>query len=120
MASKIAPSGWVWVGASVLCQVGSTTAFKLATIYGGEKGLLGLLLNPFYVCALGLLGSQVLVWRRALLSIPISIAYPTTSIVLPINTLVAFAFFGERLRGLDLLSVLLVTTGVVLVASANR
>ncbi|NCX94301.1 MAG: 4-amino-4-deoxy-L-arabinose transferase, partial [Gammaproteobacteria bacterium] len=75
-----------------------------------------LLSSPFILFGLLCYAISVVLWIIVLSRLPVSVAYPLTSLGYVLNALGAYYFFGEDLTLTRLLGILIIVGGVYLVA----
>ena len=59
---------------------------------------------------------QAAFWLNALRHLPLSIAYPFMSLVLPLNLLLSSVFFGEAIRAEHIAGIVVIATGVFIIS----
>ena len=108
-------SGLIWVALAVLLQSSALAFAKRAGLESLGGGFLQLVWNPWYAAQILALGLQAGSWIMALRALPLSLAYPFMSLVLPLNLLIARLFFGEEVRALHAAGIALIAAGIWLV-----
>lgn len=92
-------------------------AFKTLAMGPGGTDILALVQDPlFYVCGT-LLILQSSVWLMVLRSMPLSKAYPFTSLTVVIMLINASLFFGESITLGNILGSILIILGIIVIAS---
>jgi drug/metabolite transporter (DMT)-like permease len=93
-------------------------AIELAATTGGIGGrLLGLLLNPYFVGAVGFYAVLTILWIWILTFTPLSRAYPFVALAFAVTPLMGAVLFGEPVSVRLLLGLLLVLSGLYLITS---
>jgi len=97
---------------SVVFQSASVAFAKQAALTGASQNLLSLLLSPYYLCSLLMLGFQAICWIFVVRRFPLSVAYPVSSLSLAVNLLVASVLFGELLALNHYVGITLILGGI--------
>ena len=105
---------------SILCRSLAFVFAKFAANATLDMGLLHIVINPWYWAELGALVGQAVFWMYVLRHMPLSVAYPTTSLVYGLNLFWAAYLFGEKIAPLHVIGFLLIMTGIILTKPAKR
>jgi len=108
--------GYALIVGSVLLQSCALACFKQAGLSGSHQGVLGLVVNLWYVLGLAMLASQAVLWMATLRRFELSFAYPFMSLVFPVNLILAALAFHEMIRPGHVVGTLLILAGVVVLA----
>jgi undecaprenyl phosphate-alpha-L-ara4N flippase subunit ArnE len=112
--------GLVWILFSVLLQSTAGVFAKQAALMSYGSGAAAIVLNGWYVLGLTSLACQAVCWIMALRHLPLSFAYPITSLVFVLNLLAARLIFGETIAVHNLVGVGIIVLGVILVNSRRE
>lgn len=74
------------------------------------------LTNIWFFAAVLLFALSTLVWTQALTKIPLSTAYPIVSFAYIITVFGAAVLFNEKISGYDIVGVMLIMSGITVVA----
>jgi len=110
--------GWLFVGAAVLARSITFVFAKMAAISSTGKALWALALNPWYVGEIAALSLQALAWTLALRRLPLTLAYPFTSLVYGVNLASAHFVFGESINLVHVIGMSVIMAGVTLSSRA--
>ena len=114
-----------FIALSVCAQVAGAALFKIGAQRALDRpshtwwSIVWTWLNPFFCIGLVCLGAQTVAWMLVLRRMPLSQAYPFMACVLPLNLLVAAAYFSEPMGWNHALGMLLIAAGVISVARAD-
>ena len=109
---------WLLLGFSCSLQCAAVLLLKATNVYVGGA-FLQRATSPLFAAAIGLMAMQLFVWRGVLQRLPISVAYPVTAIVVPLNLAGGTLLFGERLSPVQIGAGLLVAAGVAVLTRAE-
>lgn len=104
--------GIAWAIQAAVFQSAAAVFGKLAGLASAGQGLAGLLINPWLAAIFAALGAQAICWILALRQLPLSLAYPFMSLVLPLNLFASYFFFGECIGLANLLGMALIVSGI--------
>ncbi len=108
--------GHVWVFLSVLLRATASVCAKQAAIASSGRPLVTIATNPWYHAQLAVLALQAFCWIMALRRFPLSVAYPFMSLVFALNLVTARVIFREPVHVNQGLGILIIITGVLLIA----
>ena len=111
-------AGWALLAVSCALQTSAVLLMKAANVYVGGT-FLQRALSPLFASAIAAMGLQFFVWRKVLASLPLSIAYPVTAIVVPLNLAGGVLFYGERLSAGETFGGFVVAVGVALLTRSQ-
>ena len=97
---------------AILCGVAGQVLFKTGATRGA--GVLGQFLDPFTVLGLGFYAVAAVFYILAIRRIPVSLAFPTSSLSYIAVALIAHYFWGEPLGLAQLAGILFIILGLVL------
>jgi drug/metabolite transporter (DMT)-like permease len=115
-------SGYFWIGLmTLLTAVGQVLLKWQISSASQSQGLaladaLKLLLKPWVVIGLGCAFAASICWMMAISRMPLSKAYPLTSISLPLIAVLSVFFFQEQFNTQKILATALIMLGVILMA----
>jgi undecaprenyl phosphate-alpha-L-ara4N flippase subunit ArnE len=112
--------GYLFIGVFLLLNTANQIMFKAVALGPGGNDYFSLVFEPlFYLCGI-LFVMQAAVWLLVLRCLPLSQAYPFTS--LNIVTLLASGviFFGETVTLGHIFGTILIMAGVAVIASGNN
>ena len=112
----ISGSGLKWLLATILIQCAVVIFAKKAGLESLDGSLTKIIFNFWYLALLCSFSVQAITWIMALRSIPISIAYPWVSMVIPINLLNSWLLFDEAVLWTHIAGVFFIVSGIVLVS----
>ena len=94
---------------------------KQAAITSVGLGLMGIVLNIWYLCEFIALFFQAIFWVFALRHFPLNFAYPFMSLVFILNLVAARLIFNEAIEINHIVGILFIISGVFTIAKfANR
>ena len=108
---KSKPS-FLWIILSILCLATASAFAKQAGIATAGKGLLLIILNPWYIAELVILFLQACCWIMVLRRLSLSFAYPLMSFVFGINLLTAWLIFREAVHLNHVVGIVFIIGGV--------
>lgn len=112
MEASFTVRGAIYVGLAIILQSAGAGFGKVAAAWSVGHGLLGLVINPWYVCSLAALVGQAIAWMLALRELPLSMAYSFMSLVLPLNLFIAVGLFRETVEWNHAVGIALLSLGV--------
>lgn len=107
--------GFIWIFLSVLSQAAAAIFAKKAALVSYGGGWAAIVLNGWYMLELMALFCQACCWIMALRNFPLSFAYPFMSLVIGLNLLSAWLFFGEAIAKNHVIGICFVIIGVILI-----
>jgi drug/metabolite transporter (DMT)-like permease len=118
---------WWLILLSVLCGVGGQTVIKIgvsrpgaAEAAAGFLPLVGMIIrSPLVLAGLVLYGLGALAWIAVLARVDLSVAYPFLALNFILVTLSSQFLLGEKIPGLRWLGVLVICSGIFLVARSS-
>ncbi len=114
MTGKLIGWGLVLI-ASVLNGSGSLL-LKQSRLKATDDGLMGLLLNPWFIGGLACYGINVIFFAKALEKLPVSVAYPVLAgASLALITMVAAMVFHERMAPVHWGGAVFILIGIILI-----
>ena len=107
---------WLALAAAISVSLFGQVLLKAGA--GGEGGFLAQLFRPVTLVGLVCYGGAALLYIVALRRIPMSVALPCTAVSYVVIALVGHFAFGEALGPQKMLAILLISAGVLVLASA--
>ena len=107
---------WLALAAAISVSLFGQVLLKAGA--GGEGGFLAQLFRPATMVGLVCYGGAALLYIVALRRIPMSVALPCTAASYVVIALVGHFDFGEALGPQKVMAILLISAGVVVLASA--
>lgn len=107
---------FIWLGLSVVLQSAAIAFAKKAGEASLGQSIVAIMLNPWYWAQLIALALQTFCWLLVLRRFPISFAYPFMSLVLVLNLILSWVVFKEEVHTFHVLGILLITSGVAIIA----
>jgi multidrug transporter EmrE-like cation transporter len=101
------------VGLAVLLRSLAAIFAKQAALTSVGGGLAGMVVNPWLVAEVVVLGLQALVWSSVLRKAPLSVAYPFLGLTFAINLVAAGLIFDETVQAQHVAGVALIVLGVL-------
>jgi multidrug transporter EmrE-like cation transporter len=108
---------WASLAAAILTSLVGQVLLKAGADGMSGQGLLVQLLRWQTVLGIGFYGAGALLYIIALRKIPMSVALPSTAASYIVIALIGWWFFQEPLGAQKLAAILLIATGVVLLAT---
>jgi len=102
-----------------LCIIFQSAALVCAKYAGSVSlgmGVASIIINPWYAGQLAALGMQTICWILVLRRLPLSFVYPFMSLVFPLNLVLAWLFFQEKVQYNNIVGTILIVCGVVIIA----
>lgn len=106
--------------AQILLKVGMSSPATQKTLAGGltlGRGL-SILISPWVFFGLVLYGVAALLWLGVLSKTPISFAYPFVALGFVLTALAGHFLFGENLTATRIVSIIVIFSGVILLAKS--
>ena len=100
----------------LLINIAIQILFKKIALGPGGQNYMALLLEPMFYLGVILFMMQAVVWLAVLRRLPLSRAYPFTSLTIIISLICGAVFFGESITLGNVLGSLVIMTGVVIIA----
>ena len=97
---------------SILCLAIASAFAKQAGIVTAGKGLLSIIVNPWYIGELVMLFLQACCWIMVLRRLSLSFAYPFMSLVYGMNLLTAWLIFKEAVHLNNIIGIIFIIGGV--------
>lgn len=116
---------YILLGVAIITTVLSQLLFKQGMIMLGSINfsfaniislIINVLKNPYLLTGLFFYGLSFLLWLMVLSKMKLSIVYPITSINFVLVILASYFLFGERLSGMQYISILIIILGVIALA----
>lgn len=101
---------------SVIFQSAAIVCAKYAGSISLGRGVASIIINPWYAGQLVALGMQTICWILVLRRLPLSFVYPFMSLVFPLNLVLAWLFFQEKVQVNHIVGTVLIVCGVVIIA----
>jgi len=113
-------TGYLFIAVFLVINTANQIMFKTVAMGPGGSDYLALIVEPlFYLCIVLFMG-QAVAWLAVLRRLPLSYAYPFTSLtVITILASGAF-FFGEPISLGNILGALIIMIGVAVIAGGNQ
>lgn len=112
-------SYWLALGAAICVSLGGQVLLKSgATGVLAEPGLIAQVLRWQTILGLGFYGFSAILYIIALRKIPMSVALPCTAASYVVVAFIGHFVFGEALGAQRLAAIVLISAGVLLLASA--
>jgi undecaprenyl phosphate-alpha-L-ara4N flippase subunit ArnE len=108
--------GYLLLAGAVLFRATASLCAKTAGLGSAEGGPAAIVANPWYYGQLAALILQAVCWILTLRRLPLSIAYPFTSLALVINLVTARVVFHETVQALQVAAIVIICAGVVLIS----
>jgi drug/metabolite transporter (DMT)-like permease len=106
---------FIWILVCVVMISSGQILFKYAAVQSGKSpGFLALAKNPYLISAVVIYGAATLLWVWQLKYVPLNRAYPLFALAFAIVPLLSWGLFGERIRLVYVLGVILIVSGIVL------
>ena len=105
-------TSFLWIFLSILCFAAASAFAKQAGIATAGKGLLSIILNPWYMAELIMLFLQACCWIMVLRRLSLSFAYPFMSLVYGMNLLTAWLIFKEAVHLNNIIGIIFIIGGV--------
>ena len=105
-------TGFLWIFLSILCLTIGSAFAKQAGITTAGKGILLIILNPWYIAELVMLFFQACCWIFVLRRLSLSFAYPFMSLVFGMNLLTAWLIFSEAVHLNHVVGIMFIIGGV--------
>lgn len=110
----------IWIALPVCAGLLSTVGnllIKQSRLSPAFDGLVGIVLNPWFLAAGAFYGVNLLLFAKSLDSLPVSIAYPILAGVGFASLVVASAIlFGERIDTAKIAGIFLILAGVIVLS----
>lgn len=105
---------WLLMGASACCNSAGSILLKQSRLVAVNPSFLATLLSPWFLAALVIYSTGLLLFARALDRLPVSTAVPfSTGVGFILTTILSHHLFGERLTIHQLGAASLIFTGVI-------
>jgi drug/metabolite transporter (DMT)-like permease len=114
--NSTAVTGIVCISLSVFFQSSATVFGKMAGNFSLGKNPVFLVINPWYLASIIVLGLQAICWIFVLRRFALSFAYPFMSLIFPLNLIWARLFFKEAIGWNHLCGTVLILVGVVVIS----
>ncbi|MCP4574111.1 MAG: 4-amino-4-deoxy-L-arabinose-phospho-UDP flippase [bacterium] len=101
------------IGLAVVLRSAAAILAKQAAIVSVGGGVTGLVINPWLVAEVVVLGLQAIVWSAVLRRAPLTYAYPFLGLTFVINLAAARFVFGEAIRLQHMAGVGIIMAGVL-------
>lgn len=113
---RASPVAFACVALSIVLQSAAATLGKKAGLESVDEPLLAIVINPWYVAMVVALGLQAITWLVALRAIPLNVAYPWMSLVLPLNLALGWLLYSERVEAGHVAGIVLIALGITLLS----
>ena len=113
-------SGYLFLMFFLIVSTGIQILFKHIALGPGGKCYLYLLLDPLFSLCVLLFLAQTTLWLSVLKRLPLSKAYPYTSLTLVTLLISGALFFKEHISWGNVLGALIIMTGVVVLTGARN
>lgn len=104
------------VALCIILQSAAIVCAKYAGSISLGGGVASIIINPWYAGQLAALGMQTICWILVLRRLPLSFVYPFMSLVFPLNLVLAWLFFQEKVQFNHIVGTILIICGVVIIA----
>ena len=104
------------IALSIIFQSAAIVCAKYAGLISLGEGVASIIINPWYAGQLVALGMQTICWVLVLRRLPLSFVYPFMSLVFPLNLVLAWFFFQEKVQANHIVGTVLIVCGVVIIA----
>jgi len=112
--------GYLFIGVFLLLNTANQIVFKAVALGPGGSDYFALVFEPlFYLCGIFFV-MQAVVWLVVLRCLPLSQAYPFTSLTVVTLLASGVIFFGESVTLGHIFGTILIMTGVAVIASGNN
>lgn len=107
---------WLLMAVSACCNSAGSILLKRSRLVAVNSNFLETLRSPWFLAALVIYGTGLLLFARALDHLPVSIAVPfSTGVGFVLTTVLSHYLFGERLMINQLVALSLIFAGVIVV-----
>ena len=107
---------WLLMAASACCNSAGSILLKQSRLVALNSSFLATFLSPWFITALGIYSTGLILFAKALDSLPVSRAVPfSTGFGFVLTTILSHYLFGERLTGHQLVAVSLILAGVIVI-----
>lgn len=110
----------ILVGLAIGSQSVAAALGKQAGVLSAGRPLSAIVVNPWYVAMLAVLGLQAVAWVFTLRRVPLNIAYPYMSLVLPLNLIFSALLFSEPVELSHVVAILLIASGIAVLSVPAR
>ncbi len=124
MANENKPSGpgsarrfLLLIGLAVLLRSAVAICAKQAALTSIGGGIRGMVINPWLITEVLILGLQAVTWAAVLRRFPLTFAYPFLGLVFAVNLVAARFLFGEIVNLQHLAGVGIIILGVFLMST---
>jgi multidrug transporter EmrE-like cation transporter len=110
------PLSWLLIAVSACCGTAGSILLKQSRLAAVSSSFLLTLLSPWFLAALVIYSTGLLLFAKALDSLPVSVAVPfSTGVGFILTTVLSHYLFGERLMVNQLIALSLIFAGVIVI-----
>jgi multidrug transporter EmrE-like cation transporter len=107
---------WLLMAISACCNSAGSMLLKQSRLAAVNSGFWVTLFSPWFLAALGIYSTGLLLFAKALDHLPVSIAVPfSTGVGFILTTVLSHYLFGERLMVNQLAALSLILAGVIVI-----
>jgi multidrug transporter EmrE-like cation transporter len=114
--SQLVQLPWLLMAASACCNSAGSILLKQSRLAAINSSFLATLLSPWFLAALAIYSTGLLLFAKALDRLPVSIAVPfSTGVGFILTTILSHYLFYERLTSHQLAAVSLILAGAIVI-----